>query len=206
MQDWQQQSYLASCLQSLDKSKLHQLEEFTLCRSIFLYLIHRHGNTTIYFLRQKYIFNPYFTSWLLSSKQLADLLEQNTFVTDFLSLNSQQCFQEPFGTISKTKTPPKQTKNQPRPKHAPSPKTKTCNTSCYYLSSLKTSVKKGEGGTWVKSSSMQTGKRQKKSILRISQLEKISRLSRPHGSISSSLCHTISPACAYYQVWQPPQL
>jgi len=53
---------------------------------------------------------------------------------------------------------------------------------------------------------MQTGKRQKNSILGISQLERISRLSRPHCSTYHSLCHIISPAFTYDQAWQPPWL
>lgn len=57
----------------------------------------------------------------------------------------------------------------------------------------------------MKSCHMQTGKRQK-SILRISQLERISRLYGPCFSPFRSLCHVISAAFTYYQVWQPSQL
>lgn len=60
-------------------------------------------------------------------------------------------------------------------------------------------------GTQIKSSSMQTTKRQK-STHSISQLERTSRLSWPHRSTFSSLCHIISPTDIYYEVWQPPQL
>lgn len=68
----------------------------------------------MYFFRQEYILNPHFSSWRIS-KQPAEFLELSTFAIN-LSLNSQQCFQKPFRTISKTKQPPKQTKNQQRPK------------------------------------------------------------------------------------------
>lgn len=43
-------------------------------------------------------------------------------------------FQNYFKTKNTTQA---NKKTQPRPKNTPSPKMKTCNTSCYYLSSLK---------------------------------------------------------------------
>lgn len=79
VQDWQQQSCLASCLQSLDK-----LRELALCRSVFSYMMDIYNSTPMYFLRQEYILNPCFASWLIRSKQPADFLELSTSATSFV--------------------------------------------------------------------------------------------------------------------------
>lgn len=143
VQDWQHQSCLASCLQSLDKSKLNQACRICSLQVNFLipdrYIWWHHS-----FFRQEYIFNPYFTSWLTRSKQLDDFLELNIFATNFI-LKLTTMLSKTFQNYFKNKTTTRANKKPNKDKRTtPSPKTKTCNTSCYYLSSSTICKRSGE--------------------------------------------------------------
>lgn len=98
---------------------------------------------TMYFFRQEYILNPYFTSWLKRSKQPADFLELNTFATNFI-FKLTTVFSKTFQNYVKNKTTTQANKKPKDQEITPSLKTRTCNTSCYYLSSSKICKINGE--------------------------------------------------------------
>jgi len=131
-QDWQQQSYL--CQLSAEPGHIWTTPTFRIYSLQVNFLIsNRYGSTTIYLLRQEYSFNLYFTRWLLSDWLVGTEYLCNQFSVLKLPTMLSRTFHNYFKTNTTTQANKQQ--NQRRPKS--SSNTKTCNTSCYYLSSLK---------------------------------------------------------------------